>query len=116
MPTFDQLKELFSRSHTLLLLDDFAAVYAVPAPKKLDLAVMAKAQEDFEHLTEVFEQDLRLGEVTPTVEWCRQKGCALVLRAALWHLLQREQEDAASLLACKAVLISDEEKVLSENW
>lgn len=79
------LKELFSRSHTFMLLEELVAVFGRPAGKKLDFSVMSQLQEAFDHLSEVFEQDLRIGEENELAAYCRDKQ-GLVLKNAVAYL------------------------------
>ena len=115
-PSFEELRSLFSRSHTFMLLEDYVKTHDVPAPKKMDFTTLAKAQDDFEHLCEVFEQDLRLGEETDVVKWCKDSGHESVLRSALWFLLKKTHDDPSKVIAAKAVMVSDEEKERASGW
>lgn len=115
-PSFTDVRSLFERSHTLLLLEDFAKCYAVAAPKKLDLFSLAKAQDDFEHLEEVFEQDLRLGQDSSVALWVKGVGYRAVLKAALWYLLKDSHTDPSALLAVKAAIVDGAAKELAADW
>ncbi len=65
---------------------------------------MAEAQEAFEHLTEVLEQDLRLGEPTPLAKTCSAIGYELVLKNAVYYLCKEKGLDAKQLIATKAII------------
>ena len=73
MVDWQALKGLFSRSHTYLLLEELVALFGKPAEKKLDFVLMSQMQDSFDHLAEVFEQDLRIGEENDVVLYCRDK-------------------------------------------
>jgi hypothetical protein len=109
------LKELFMRSHTWRLLESYTSEYALPTAKKMDFVLLAKVQDDFDHLCEVFEQDVRLGPTNETVLYCKEQDVRSVLRSSVWLLL-KDKDDAASLLAIKAIIVSDDEKARADNW
>ena len=108
---WSSLKGLLGRSHALMLLEAFVSEHDVPAPRKLDFSVMANVQDEFEHLSEVFEQDLRLGEKTEAATYCEEEGYHSVLKSALWRLLPKDD-----VLAVKAVMVSDAEKERAGSW
>lgn len=114
-PTWDAMVALFKRSHTFMLLEEYARSNAVPVGKKLDMALFSRTEEEFAHLCEVFEQDLRLGEGCAEAEFCSGRHES-VLKAATIALLAREGKDPAGLLACKVFLPTDEEKLLADEW
>lgn len=111
MITWNSLITLFQRSHTWMLLEQYAEKYDVVAEKKLDFSVMAQVQDEFEHLSEVFEQDLRLGEVDETVRYCKDEECHSVLKSAVWKLLGKDD-----VLATKGIMVTDKEKERSASW
>lgn len=104
MTHFTAYKELFKRSHTWQLLEKYIDNYALPSPKKIDFRTMAEAQEAFEHIFEVLEQDLRLGEQTVTAKECTEQGCEFVLKNAVYYLCANKNEDAKNLIATKAII------------
>ncbi len=82
----------------------------------MDFTQLSQAQDVFEHLTEVFEQDLRLSVETPAAKYVNETGYESVLRSALWYLLKKEHEEPNTLIATKVVVITDEERVRAEGW
>lgn len=115
-PSSGEFWTLLSRSHTAMLLEDYIKTHDVAAPRKVDITILSQAQEEFEHLCEVFEQDLRLGEKEDVAEWCKTKGYESVLKSALWLLLKKKHDDPSSLVAVKALVITEEERKLAEEW
>jgi hypothetical protein len=115
-PSFDDLWTLFSRSHTAMLLEDYVKTHDVQAPKKMDFSTLARAQEDFEHLAEVLEQDLRIGEHDQTAEWCKAQGHESVLKGALWAMLRKTHDNPSAVIAAKALVITEAEKALAMKW
>lgn len=101
---FTQYTELFSRSHVQQLLEKYIENYAVPSPKKIDFRMMAEAQEAFEHITEVLEQDLRLGAKTALAKECLEIGYEMVLKNAVYHMCEEEGFDAKNVIATKAII------------
>lgn len=113
MVSWDSLRELFDRSYTGRLLDGFVERFGVPARGKVSFSDMAAAQESFDHLCEVFEQDLRVGGDSETASYCRGRHVE-VLKNAVWGLLQ-SVENPSSTLAAKALLLS-EKLSLWRDW
>ena len=111
MITWKSLITLFQRSHTWMLLEQYVEKYDVVAEKKLDFAVMAQVQDTFEHLSEVFEQDLRLGEVDAVAQYCKDEDYHSVLKSAVWKLLPKED-----VLATKGIMVTDKEKERANGW
>ncbi|MBN1275341.1 hypothetical protein JXA12_03545 [Candidatus Woesearchaeota archaeon] len=109
MVSWQALEDLFSRSHTLMLLERFVDRYAVPAGRNIDFSAMARARDDFSHLCEVFEQDLRLGDDCGLAAYCGDHES--VLRSAVWRLVGRDD-----VLAVKGLLVTAEEKERAASW
>ena len=102
------LQELFQRSHTYLLLEDLIKVFNKPADKKLDFKVLAEVQEAFDHLAEVFEQDLRIGEQNEVVEYCKDKQ-EQILKAALYHMCK--EQNIKDTIIHKALLLKEDDLI-----
>ena len=104
------LKELLARSHALMLVERFVEAYDKPAAKKLDLGLLAKREEDFEHIVEVLEQDLRLGEKTDLAVACA-KDPQQVIKEAIQTLVVEKNPDASpeNNLCLKGLFLSADE-------
>ncbi|MFP4523886.1 MAG: hypothetical protein ACLFO2_01025 [Candidatus Woesearchaeota archaeon] len=106
MVSWESLRGLFDRSYSGRLLDGFVARFGVPAGAKPSFADLAAAQESFDHLCEVLEQDLRLGADSEAASYCRGRHVE-VLKNAVWRLLQ-SVENPSSTLAARSLLLSGE--------
>ncbi|MBW2983015.1 hypothetical protein KY327_01785 [Candidatus Woesearchaeota archaeon] len=113
MVSWDSLRGLFDRSYSGRLLDGFVGRFGVSTGAKPSFVDLAAAQESFDHLCEVFEQDLRLGVDSEAASYCRGRHVE-VLKNAVWMLL-RSVEDSSSTLAARALLLS-EELSLWRDW
>lgn len=111
MISWNELQTLFARSHTWMLVEDFCSTFVDPMDKKLDFMLVAKVQEVFEHLFEVFEQDIRLGEVTPAVTYCLEHDIRSVLKSAVYKIIPQDD-----VLAVKAIMVSAAEKERALLW
>ena len=113
MVSWDSLRALFGRSYAGRLLDGFVERFGVPVSGKVSFSDLAAAQESFDHLCEVFEQDLRLGGGSEAVSYCRGRHVE-VLKNAVWKLLQ-SSVDPSSTLAARSLLLS-EKLSLWRDW
>ena len=105
MVSWESLRSLLDRSYAGRLLDDFVARFGVPASGKVSFADMASVHEAFDHLCEVFEQDLRVGGDSDAASYCRGRHVE-VLKNAVWRSLQG-LGDPSSTLAARALLLSE---------
>lgn len=111
MMDWDSLVTLFRRSHTWMLLEQYVERYDVVVEKKIDFAIMAQVQDEFEHLSEVFEQDLRLGETDRVAQYCKDEDHHSILKSAVWNLLPKDD-----VLATKGIMVTAEERERAATW
>lgn len=79
-----------------MLLEDLVAVFGKPAGKKLDFVIMSQLQEAYDHLAEVFEQDLRIGEENELVLYCKEQQ-DVILKNAVAYLCHEQGLDETFL-------------------
>lgn len=96
---WEGLRELLDRSYAGRLVDDFAERFGHAAPVKISLQELAAREEALEHVVEVFEQDLRLGEQTGLVCTCRSnvRGVVCAVVAAKLRHCHGEKRDSLAL-------------------
>jgi hypothetical protein len=106
--SWSQLQSLLDRSYAGRLLDSFLEVYDVPALARMPLSALAQQVDAFEHIVEVFEQDLRLGVDQPGVGLCK-KFPDKVLSCAIIIMLRRKYgADFSKRLAAKGLVWVEE--------
>ena len=110
MPSWNELLELFQRSHTWKLLQSYATQFSSSAPQKLPFLTLAQAQEEFQHLLEVFEQDLRLSPPTTISSYVTKTSPELILKATLTLLISTES------IGAKALLLNEQHQQLAQQW
>lgn len=115
IPHFKDVLELLGRSYSYKLVMGFIDQYDQNVYGKLDFSLLQQRQEYFDHIAEVFEQDLRLGEETAVAIFC-QENPVLVLLNILFVLVSKSNNNSvADNLALKG-LISDSEAHFASQW
>ncbi len=85
----DEMRGLLARSYALRLVEDYVDTFDKPVMGKVPFQLLSDRQAAFDHIVDVLEQDLRLGEETPASEYCKSDVNLALKRFILNLLLSR---------------------------
>lgn len=114
MITRTEAQELLSRSYAAKLIKDYLDRFDQVVYGKLDFTLLSTREEAFEHLMDVFEQDLRLGEHIPAAEFALKEP-SLIVKAVIYKRLIELGRGLEDNLAIKGWDIKDVESLV-QNW
>lgn len=114
MITYSDAQTLLSRSYAAKLIEDYLDRFDQIVYGKLDFSLLSTREEVFEHLIDVFEQDLRIGEQSPTAEFAQDKA-SLLVKAVIYKRLIDQGRNLEDNLALKGWEIKDIEPIM-QHW